>query len=223
MLIHRIPGVFNYCDSWCDRCRLQRSCEVYYELRIMEAGGTVERELPEREWPEAFEIPPLTPEEIAEYAADQRRRDALTARHPIARNASLYSRQIRDWRLLQHPSHRGTDPVLNLAWDSIDALSLTVSVKAHRAVHAIIDRDDGDEWVDRTLDPRGVQSDGNGTAKLLRLILRELIDAWRVVAADPDERGVNPAAMIALLQQIDADLTVAFPYAMEFVRPGFDE
>lgn len=223
MLIHRIPGVFNYCDSWCDRCRLQRSCEVYYELRIMEGGGTVERELPERDWHDALDIPPMTEEEIAEYAADQRRRDALTARHPIARNASIYSRQVRDWRLLQPPSRPAADPVLNLAWDSIHTLSLTVSVKAHRAVHALIDRDNDAEWIDRTLDPRGVQSDGNGTAKLLRLILRELLEAWRVVAADPDERGVNPAAMIVLLQRIDTDLTVAFPYAMEFVRPGFDE
>jgi hypothetical protein len=49
------------------------------------------------------------------------------------------------------------------------------------------------------------------------------VDAWRVVAADPDERGVNPVALMALLQDLDSELAAAFPYAMEFVRPGFDE
>lgn len=197
----------------------------------MEAGGTrapiepVDPEVPARDWHDALDVPPMTPEDVAEYTADQQRRDALTEQHSIVQNASLYSRRVRDWCLLQYPSRPAADPVVSLAWDSIHTLSLTVSVKACRAAHELVDRDMGreEDWRDRTLDPRGVQSDGNGTAKLLRLILRELLDAWRVVAADPDERGGNPAAMMSLLQAVDHDLASAFPYAMEFVRPGFDE
>lgn len=223
MLIQRIPGVFNYCDSWCERCRLQQACEVYHDARCMEAGLAPERDPPEQEWHDLIDPAPLTPEDLAHYAAELETRDALTDKHPIARKAHRYYRHVRDWTLVQHPSRRPADPVVQLAWDSIHALSLTVEVKARRAVHELIDPPDDDEWPDRTQDPRGVQSDGNGTTKLLRLILRELLDAWRVVAADPDERGVNPAAMMALLQDLDSELAAAFPYAMEFVRPGFDE
>ncbi len=215
MLIQRIPGVFNYCDSWCERCRLQHACEVYHDVRCMEAGLTIERDPPVHEWHDEIDLAPLTPDDLAHHAAELEKRDALTDKHPIARKAQLYYRHVRDWTLAQHPSRRPADPVVHLAWDSIHTLSLTVEVKARRAVHELIDPPDDD--------PRGVQSDGNGTTKLLRLILRELLDAWRVVAADPDERGVNPAAMMALLQDLDSELATAFPYAMEFVRPGFDE
>lgn len=181
--------------------------------------------VPPRDWHDALDVPPLTPEDVAEFAAQQQRRDALTKQHLIVQNASLYSRRARDWFLLQHPQRAIVDPVVRLALDSIHTLSLTVSVKAHRAVHELVDRDMGleNDWLDRTLDPRDVQSDGNGTAKLLRLILRELIHAWRVVATDPNEPGGSPAEMLSLLQAIDHGLVCAFPYAMEFVRPGFDE
>lgn len=194
----------------------------------MEAGRTIEQidqEAPDRDWHDALDIPPMTPEDVAACTADQKRRDALTDAHPIARNASLYAQRVRDWSLLQNPSCPAADPVVSLAWQSIRTLSLTVSVKARRAVHELVDLDMGhlEDWPDRTLDPRGVQSDGNGTAKLLRLMLRELLGAWRVVAADQGERGGNAAAMMGLLRDLDHDLNQAFPYAMEFIRPGFDE
>jgi len=223
MLIHRIPGVFNYCDSWCDRCRMQQACEVYHEVRGMEDGLTIDHDQPTQAWHASFDVPTPTPEDLAQYAAEQQQRDALTDQHPLAQIAATYYHEIRDWRFLRNPSCPPADPVVGLAWQSIDALSLTVEVKARRAVHALIDRDNDEEWCDDTLDPRRVQTDGNGTAKLLRLILRELLDAWRVVAADPDETGGNPAAMMKLLQDLDHALAAAFPYAMEFVRPGFDE
>lgn len=211
MLIQRIPGVYNYCDRWCERCRFQQSCDVYPDVRCLEAGIPVEHEVPERDWHDPLEIPPVTPEDMAQCTAERRRRDELTDQHPIGRRVSLYSRRVREWNQLQNPD-RSTDPVVSLARESIHWLSPTVSVKVHRAVHELVGRHTDADWVDRTLDPRGVQSDGNGTAKLVRLLLRELLDAWRVVATDPHERG-----------ELDRDLSQAFPFAMEFIRPGFDD
>ena len=202
---------------------MQQACEVYHDVRSMEAGLTIDHDQPPHAWHASLDVPMPTPIELAQYAAEQQQRDALTDQHVLAHTASTYYRQIRDWRFLRNPSRPPTDPVVSLAWQSIDALSLTVDVKARRAVHTLIDRDNDEEWWDDTLDPRGVQTDGNGTAKLLRLIVRELLEAWRVVAADPDERGGNPASMMKLLKDLDHALAEAFPCAMEFVRPGFDE
>jgi hypothetical protein len=98
--------------------------------------------------------------------------------------------------------------------------SLPVASKARRAVHELVDADD--EAVDRTRDPRGVQSDGNGSAKVVRLLIGESIVAWRA-AEDHAGDQRDAAAMIRLLGMLDAELDRAFPFAIEFVRQGFDE
>ena len=32
-----IVGVYNYCDSWCDRCAFTSRCRVFADMREMEA------------------------------------------------------------------------------------------------------------------------------------------------------------------------------------------
>jgi hypothetical protein len=31
-----IPGVYNYCDRWCERCVFSRRCRVFRDMRLME-------------------------------------------------------------------------------------------------------------------------------------------------------------------------------------------
>jgi hypothetical protein len=73
-------------------------------------------------------------------------------------------------------------------------------------------------------DEADLQSDANGSAKVARLLVSESRAAWRVLmevgraAAD----GV-PAALVRLLDELDAQLAARFPRAMDFIRPGFDD
>jgi hypothetical protein len=68
-----------------------------------------------------------------------------------------------------------------------------------------------------------VQSDANGTAKLVRLLIRESRDAWEVLAqVGSSESDELARGMIARLEALDALVDVRFPRAMDFVRPGFD-
>ena len=220
-----IPGVYNYCDRWCERCPKQSQCEVYADV-----NG-----LPCPPHPEPLSEPPdwlvealdelnrePTPEELAEARLHDAKRQTLTGAHPASRLARRYTKTVFDFIRVQghDPFH---DPVICLAWDSVRALSALISVKTNRAIHEIIDRQLGDDWVDLTLDPRGVQSDGNGTAKLTRLIIRESREAWLTVGRFERRWSRQATDMAALLEELDRELTIAFPYAMEFVRPGFDE
>ena len=69
-----------------------------------------------------------------------------------------------------------------------------------------------------------VQTDANGTAKLVRLMIAESREAWNVLLQSCG--GIQPgrlAGMIDRLTMLDAGLARRFPRAMEFVRPGFDE
>jgi hypothetical protein len=219
-----IPGVYNYCDRWCERCAMQSGCAVYAQT-----NGLPEPSLPEPQQPPDWLVEALeelnrepTPEELAEMNADAEKRDALTNAHPARQLAHRYSMQV--WNITkaqdEKPFH---DPVISLAWDSIRTLATCISAKTTRAIHEVIDRQRGDDWHDRALDPRGVQSDGNGSAKITRLMLQESQEAWMAVARfDPlwSRPGVE---MAALLEELDREVSSAFPYAMEFVRPGFDD
>ena len=67
-------------------------------------------------------------------------------------------------------------------------------------------------------------SDGNGCAKLVRLMVAESRDGWRLLGGLPSVAADGvPAAMAARLEALDQQLDRAFPKAMAFVRPGLDE
>ena len=213
--------MYNYCDRWCERCTRKSQCVLNAQLR----GDYVEPEPEPRDVPdwlmEAFNREP-TPEEAAEYKRQDDERRALTDVHPAVQLARRYLTQVRELARADG-DEPVTDPVLNLAWESIQMLSLSISSKTARAIHEVVDRSLGQDWDDRTLDPRGVMTDGNGSAKVTLLMITESRDAWMSVARSGRDSERRAAKAIALLNALDDELRAAFPYAMEFVRPGFDE
>jgi hypothetical protein len=67
-----------------------------------------------------------------------------------------------------------------------------------------------------------VQSDANGCAKLLRLLIAESHDAWNVLSGD-EQTAELEAEMLGRLCNLEDLVQQHFPRAMAFVRPGFDE
>ena len=115
------------------------------------------------------------------------------------------------------------DALVLASLDTISRFSYVIAVKTRRAVGALV-ADDEDNDLDNVDDDDFKSSDGNGCAKLVRLIVSESRDAWSVLTqiGSAVADGV-PAAMMARLDSLDAALAEAFPRAMEFVRAGFDE
>ena len=72
-------------------------------------------------------------------------------------------------------------------------------------------------------DPGDVQSDANGSAKVVLLIIEESRQAWRVLMQPGRARGGGaPARFVAMLDGLEAGVLRLFPRALAFVRPGFD-
>lgn len=244
-----IAGVYNYCDRWCERCRFQQQCRLYRDVRRTEeamARGedlrTVnlfddeeeEKDPPvsEQQRAEFFafldSIEPPTKEEMARISAVIERRDALSDAHPLTAAARTYV--YAAWNIaevLEKALGPQGDPLVLAALETIGRFAGMISAKTRRAVDGLIRVDDpaleDDDDFDDDNGPRHVQSDANGTAKVVRLLIAESREAWqlligvRTIAAD----GV-PAAMVRRLSQLDAGVAAAFPRAMEFVRIGFD-
>ena len=248
-----IAGVFNYCDAWCSRCVFQQQCRVYLDRRKFEAaleeGEEAVKRLSEHHDENEYEYeddgrPPvteaqkaeflamvteannykLTNEEARRFAAAERKKRALQKKHPLAMKGRAYMNALWD---LQEPMTEMVaatgDPLVTAAFEVVAHHAFLIGGKAHRATSGLIwvdDDDDGDDPEERC----GVQSDSNGCAKLMRIAIAESRDAWSVLFTTPalSTEGL-PGEMLERLEDLDREIQLHFPRAMEFVRPGFDD
>jgi hypothetical protein len=224
-----IDGVYNYCDSWCERCRFQSRCRVYRDMRLADAGGEPSLPIDADDDEDREPIPaemqsfieaahrPLAPEDERRIAEHFEREREEMAAHTLSRaafdQADITTRLIRVLEpvIASHP-----DALVRTAFEALCRFHLTIAVKTQRAVRALVTND---EWND----VHDAQSDANGTAKLVRLLIKESREAWTVLhqAGIGAAEGMAPT-MINRLAQLDHDLAGHFPLAMVFVRAGFD-
>jgi hypothetical protein len=238
-----IPGVYRYCDYWCERCRFQQRCRVFrthqrFDAAIasgksieeaiqiqcdandeepppMKASERLERESFVRMLNEAISRQP-TPDELQAVEEWERRRDQAWERHPLSVASGEYadlSRALLD-ALRALVVARG-DPIVAAAIETIGRFAFTIVVKTRRAIVGAVSLDDDD-------DEAVARNDCNGSAKLVRLLIAESLEAWRVLLHAGCGDGV-PVRMIERLESLDAGVARAFPDAMAFVRPGLDE
>ncbi|HUL75577.1 MAG TPA: hypothetical protein VLT86_20860 [Vicinamibacterales bacterium] len=228
-----VPGIYNYCDSRCAKCRFSQRCLSHLARERFEADDSErdvigeilrEREGEPREPPEEFLqmiseanafVEAMTPEEAEEIG---REHDVLIERANADRFVvAAHNYAMTCWNIIQalQPivAERG-DPVVIEAAETIAELAGVVSSKTFRAVSGSLDSD---------YDPFDLEHDAHGSAKVARLAVAESKRAWTVLMeigrATAD--GV-PARLLRVLEEIDAGLAARFPRAMSFVRPGFD-
>ncbi|HEX7777658.1 MAG TPA: hypothetical protein VF424_00380 [Vicinamibacterales bacterium] len=241
-----IAGVYNYCDRWCERCRFQTRCRLYRDTRRMEEfmeGRLDKADLEALQSDEEFEedtnAPPVSARERAEFLeglaeANQEPSPEESARierayerhtrqldaHPLTRDAMEYATTSRRLvQILESAFHAGGDPLAAESLETIGRFGLMIAVKTRRAAAGLLPlcEELGDDEEFR-------QSDANGCAKLVRLMIAESRQAWELLVHLPavTADGV-PAAMVRRLDTLDARLAAEFPRAMSFVRMGLDE
>jgi len=242
-----IPGIYHYCDFWCERCPLQERCkwrqdQQTYETLLMHDHAGLDACLMGDGWDSdrhdgglsllstserlAYlaiadrQDPPLPEEEHqrAETALEQKteRQEA----HPLAVAASEYADAVRnELVVLQGSVLPAEEPRINLAFETVVRHAERMANRAARAAGGLVGGLFGDESEE---DLRGVQSDANGCAKLLRLLIAESWEAWNELAGDEQTAELEPH-MLGHLGHIRDLVSEYFPRAMEFVRPGFDD
>jgi len=230
-----IPGIYNYCHHRCEQCAFTGRCYSFREEQ-REAHDHPERSLEDhikanvsraaalmKAWCEQHGIDPAAVEEASEIddsdSATQAHGDEKADAEVLQQMARKYSSEA--YRIVAPLSNlsrfHAWAPAVAAAIDTIGWYSGLIPAKISRALHGAADED-------RLVDEDPVQNDWNGSAKVARLAIAESIGAWRTLfeAGDtPVDGSIRGTAN--LLEQMDRDLAVRFPLAMEFIRPGFDE
>jgi hypothetical protein len=232
-----IPGVYNYCDGWCSRCRLRTRCLTFAWRDQRERHGTLgdpaaasalmHELLDDQDRTDAG----LDGRCVAEAAeVDVRRIEAvievcrgLTDSDPIVRRSAEYVRLTSRAVAALGPAFANeADASVVTAADTVAYHAVMIEAKIRRAVHglaqaAIEDSNAG------AAERCSVQTDMNGSAKLARLLIAESRDAWATLLQSRIGPWEDGPALVQRLEDLDADLARRFPRAMDFVRPGFDD
>lgn len=246
-----IPGIYNYCDSWCERCLFTRRCHSY--LLQQKDSATKTADSPEdlmQHLTEALNLTkqyiekmrqvtnqqgPDTPtddeQKVLEQRAVQRRK--RSKEHPIAQLANKYLQRTGSWLNTERDllEKAGRQQVYEIE------LGLRTQAVALQQLHALKDAWEIIKWY-RTLIPvktvsvlRSLDesvSDDNlndyylGKVKLVLVSIDQSLLAWQTIIGYYPDKTDDLLDLLALLSRLNRELEANFPEARLFKRPGLD-
>jgi len=231
-----IPGIYNYCDRWCERCPQTSHC-LNFACSEEEFADPETRDIEnEAFWSklsEAFR----DALELLKDAADEHgidldsidteqsygeleRKDAMAKSHEVCRAAKVYSDIVQDWfaspanLLVAHPGLAEEEASLEEAMEVIRWYQRFIYVKLMRAVRGELD--EREEALD------DLPKDSEGSAKIALIAIDRSIGAWGTIYGLDSFQNEKILRFIAYLDRLREEVEETFPSARSFVRPGFD-
>ncbi len=121
-----IPGIYNYCDRWCERCPFTARCAVYAAEQAAGDGDLAARDINNaRFWKrmgdifaetleliremaaaKGIDLDHIPPAEQAEIETAEQKREEAVERHPLARSSRDYGLKVFRWLKASGPVFR---------------------------------------------------------------------------------------------------------------------
>ena len=232
-----IPGIYNYCDRWCERCPLTSRCLVYAteseptdndnqnnDIRNAAFWQTLSETLAEvrqliPEWAkQALDLNKSTEENTV------RRQSRQVDNHPLAKAGKQYANAASEWfRELDQTTEINTSPTdldhqkAQLSQDAREVIQwyqYQIAVKTMRALSA---RNEDDS------ENHDLPKDSDGSSKVALMGIDRSIAAWRLMQLSLSDRAESIVPLILQLESLRTKLEEHFPAARDFIRPGFDQ
>jgi hypothetical protein len=230
-----IPGIYNYCDRWCERCPQTSHC-LNFSISEEEFSDPETQDIRnDAFWKKLSGIFQETLELLRESAKewgidtetlnstedeeDLKTKDAAAENHLLCRVAKRYSQMAEDWF-----ERRGTlffeiaatqeGVRIDEAVEVIRWYQYFIGAKIMRAVRGNIEEEERcDEF----------PSDSDGSAKIALIAIDRSIAAWAVIQHSMIDDDMKVIDIISLLDGLGRAVEKTFPNARSFIRPGFDE
>jgi len=241
-----IPGIYNYCDRWCERCPFTSRCLSFameQEERKRPAGQDRDRRAFWKKFEDSLkgiqellndqakaQGITLAPAEMEKIGRQVERRRRAAEQHPLAKAALRYSRMVDSWfksgeRLLREKGEEVlAQAKLGLPGVKEEVASLTDVVEILRWYqHPIyaklmrgLDRNEEDEGTSRG------PNDADGSVKVALIAIDRSISAWMKMKDFFPAKTDSILTLLVHLDRLRRAAETEFPKARSFVRPGFD-
>lgn len=246
-----IPGIYTYCDDWCDRCGFTDRCQQYAGRRnrpaIMDEADDLDGAALMKQLEEVFAtasdlIRSMAAEDgidldaidTTEIDEERERLHTLIDEHPLTLAAFDYSKLAFDWMEVAGPNFQAKGE----QWESY----LRMNIPGIDVAAQAIDLRDAVEVIGWYLSFIPVQVAmalraqiktaidetyasvirADGTAKVVLIAMDRSLVAWDLILRTMPQRETETLEILAQLTRLRRDTEHFFPDARAFVRPGFD-
>jgi hypothetical protein len=245
-----IPGIYNYCDRWCERCPFTARCRLFAD----EQKFSRQAQHPSDEDNTAFwqtldelsvgALECWESEQLDEIEARESRLEELTRREPLVRLSHDYGMDVHRWIQAHEADFPADENRFREARDAItpaEALEVIawhefqIGVKLARATHGLFESreeaeegenwETGNDWVDGDqIDLADIDlQDANGSAKVALLGIERSLGAWTILRDAYPQEDAQIQGFQRQLGRLRHLLLAAFPDVRAFHRPGFDD
>ncbi len=246
-----IPGVYNYCDRWCERCPFTSRCMNFAlgeEQFSDPEARDIDNELFWQNLAETFQMTldmlKKTAEEQGidldslelETAAEEERLNEETAKnHECSRAAKVYGEMVNIWfdsatGLFEEKADElrlkaELDiPNVNPVGEAANLKDVVEIIRWYQhQIYVKLMRTIRGELIEKSEILDEFPKDSDGSAKVALIATERSIAAWREMRNHFPERGDDILDFLVHLDRLRRKIEKSFPAARAFVRPGFDE
>jgi len=246
-----IPGIYNYCDRWCERCQFTSRClnhtideEQFGDLQALDLDNVAFWEkladtLNEtirmlNEIAEAHGID-LDSMEIETDSKGKGHRESTQTVHIVSHMSKAYVNMVDEWfdscqfLLEQKENELNSNSGLKVvpSESTHNTVTLQDSIEVIRwyqhQIYVKIARAIGSRGNEDSMDFHDYPKDSDGSAKVALIGIDRSISAWWEVLKHFSTQKDAILKMTLYLNRIRKRVEKEFPDARAFVRPGFDE
>jgi len=246
-----IPGIYNYCDRWCERCPFTSRCMNFAlgEEQFSEPEARdIENELFWQELSETFQMTLDLLKEMAEEegidldsldleaAAEEKRLNEETAKnHECSRAAKVYGEMVDIWFdsakcLFKEKANELrlkvelNVPNVNPAGEAANLKDAVEIIRWYQhQIYVKLMRAIRGELIEKPEILDKFPKDSDGSAKVALIAMDRSIAAWGEIRKHFPEQKDEILDLLVHLDRIRRKVEKVFPAARAYVRPGFDE
>jgi hypothetical protein len=245
-----IPGIYNYCNRWCERCIFTRRCLQFQmeeeEKRHQESSRSLDENAAFLE--QTANALALAMELVHDFAEkegidldaldlegameEQEKTHEAVHNHACSQSALDYAKKAGQWFDTSKELWQAKEQEINSA-----SVVVAKDRDPGREAEVITDAADVISWhrhfiaakIMRALSGKDedefedMPSDSDGSAKIALVAIDHSMAAWMTLLEHFPEKQRETLELLAQLRQMQGAVEKMFPKARSFVRPGFDE
>lgn len=252
MKSNHIPGIYNYCDRWCERCPFSNRCRNYEQTselspaqndlsnkafwdKVSQNFREAARVLQEAAKTQGVDFTAVSNEEVKEYTRKREMTRDTARSHPLSTATLQYVAKAT--QLLERKdimSEKADEMLCHFELGISNETDITTQVNEIKECQEVITRYIqfihvkfmralmGKMEYDEWKETKGFPKDSDGSAKIALIAIDQSIQAWNSMLQFIPDAEDEILYLLALLQRTRRMGEHEFPGAREFVRPGFD-